>query len=83
MFGALAKFIPKAVKAIGAIGNGARTIGQGVKTARAIGQAANQASGGRLAAHPLAHKLGAAADKVENVANTVGNVAPAVVNALK
>jgi hypothetical protein len=68
---------------VGAIGSGARAVGQGVKTARSIGQAVNAASGGRLAASPLAQKLSAAADKVEGVANTVGNVAPRVVNALK
>lgn len=83
MFGSLMKFIPKAIKTIGSIGQGARAIGQGVKTARSIGAIANQASGGRLAASPLGQKIGAATDKLENIANTVGNVAPKVVNALQ
>ena len=83
MFGSLMKFIPKAIKTIGAIGNGARSIGQGIKTARSIGTIANQASGGRLAASAFGQKIGAATDKLENIANTVGNVAPKVVNALQ
>jgi len=36
MFGSMLKAIPRVIKTIGAIGSGARAIGQGVKTARAI-----------------------------------------------
>jgi len=68
-----AKAAPRIVRGIGEASKFSRAIGQGARQVRNIGTALNSATGNKLQNNPLYNKALGVAERVENVANEVGN----------
>ena len=71
--GFVTKAAPKVVRGIGEASKIVRGIGQGARQVRNIGTALNSATGNKLASNPLYNKALGVAQRVENVANELGN----------
>ncbi len=76
------KLAPRITRGIGQAAAISRSIGQGARTVRDIGQAVNTATGNKLQNNPLYNKTMEVAGKVEQGAQTSGNIAGDIQNRL-
>lgn len=73
VLGFAAKAAPRVIRGIGEAAKVGRAIGQGARHVRNIGTALNSATGNKLQNNPLYNKALGVTERVENVANQVGN----------
>ena len=73
VLGFAAKAAPRVIRGIGEAAKVGRAIGQGARHVRNIGTALNSATGNKLQNNPLYNKSLGVTERVENVANQVGN----------
>jgi hypothetical protein len=81
--GAIRKAAPRIVRGIGEASRVSRAIGQGARQVRQIGTALNSATGNKLQNNPLYNKAIGVTERVESVANDVGNTGEKFGSSLK